>query len=217
MATVLSIMDRNSWSARTDNIAVVSVKDRSVTLIPRDLFSSRVDDRINTVMGIGGHALFFKCLQDYGFPVNQGICLLPEATAKALATMTLEVPVEKEETFLYPNSPLEPIHLKNKIIKFSPPKETLSGERIHQWLGARIHPDWQGSDLDRLRRQIVFTRCLIRAGFDFRKFLEFQESLKSTGDQALGEIREVREDWKFSIYDHVRHWTVNGKQVLVPA
>ena len=90
-------------------------------------------------------------------------CVTREATEAALADVSVTVPVPARMVFEYPLEPTARIEDGSKTITFEPPAERLSGERIHQWLGARA-----GSDLHRITRQQFFLRRLLERGFAVR-------------------------------------------------
>jgi hypothetical protein len=54
-ATVIGVMDRDSWAARTDNLVVIEPRRHRLFWIPRDRWSDVVGDRINTAFCRGGH------------------------------------------------------------------------------------------------------------------------------------------------------------------
>ena len=54
MATVVGILDQDSWSARTDNIVVADPVAKSLTWIPRDLWCAVLGDRINEAFALAG-------------------------------------------------------------------------------------------------------------------------------------------------------------------
>ena len=72
-------MDRNFWTARTDIIVIVIVneKDKTLTWLPRDVYSEIIKDRINVAYRKGGGNLLVKCLQHVDYAVTYCICLLP--------------------------------------------------------------------------------------------------------------------------------------------
>jgi len=213
MSTVIGVMDRNSWTARTDVIVVVDTINEAVTWVPRDLYVTRIKNRINTAYQKGQHHLLIECLRDLGFHADHSICLLPEMTARALADVEVTVPVKKRVAFVYPATPLTPIHISSKIIRFEAPSETLRGERIHQWLGARLSKWWQGSDIDRIRRHPVFVKELMKTKFDFRKFLT--GAVSDNMEAVVADVSKVKMGWKFIIFDNVRDATIDGYVCLL--
>jgi hypothetical protein len=167
-ATVVAILDRDEWSANTDIIVVADDHRRRLTWVPRDLWSNRLHGRINRAVSRGGCTELICALAEFGFVCDAGLVLRRSATEAALASVTVTVTVSRRLDFWYPLAPTLALEDGRKQISFSPPAELLSGERIHQWIGARKLVDGRGSDLSRLRRQHVFLRALLRQGFDFR-------------------------------------------------
>jgi anionic cell wall polymer biosynthesis LytR-Cps2A-Psr (LCP) family protein len=209
-------MDRAMWNARTDNIVVVDASTRSLTWIPRDLWSPLLSDRINIAFSKGGHEKLLAALRDHEVDVDESICLLRDAVDDALRDVSVTVPVEQPLRFWYPMTPESEIEDGRKEVAFDPPSEELSGERIHQWIGARYdvaHAD--GSDTSRFPRQQVLIRCLIEDGFDFSRVLDDETKVSLTGDAALTEVRQVRADWHYTALDDVWPAKVEGKSVLV--
>lgn len=215
MATVVSIMDRSEWTARTDNIVVVDAQQQSLTWIPRDLWSPTLHNRINVAFQRGGHSMLCAALVEQGVAATESLCLLRDAVTEALRETSLLVPVEEHLRFWYPMAPDLEIEDGRKLVEFSPPAEVLSGERIHQWLGARYAVKGPSSDLFRITRQQVLVRRLLEDGFDFTPALADPQSVSSTGAAALDELRAVRGDWRYEVMDDVAPEKIDGMTVLV--
>jgi hypothetical protein len=215
MATVVSIMDRSSWTARTDNIVVVDADLQALTWIPRDLWASTLRNRINVAFQRGGHPMLLRALAEHGAEVSESICLLRDALGAALRGVSVRVPIEEHLRFWYPMEPALEIEDGRKLVEFRPPSEMLAGERIHQWLGARYAVQGPSSDLFRIRRQQVFVRRLLEDGFDFTRALANPESISMTSARAVDELRNVRADWSFATMDDVAPETIDGMAVLV--
>jgi anionic cell wall polymer biosynthesis LytR-Cps2A-Psr (LCP) family protein len=215
VATVVSVMDRSSWTANTDNIVVVDARRRLLTWIPRDLWSPMLGDRINTAFLHGGHAALLAALVEQGEAVDEGLCLLRDAVGIALRDVVVRVPVDEPFQYWYPMEPERAIEDGRKLVEFNPPSEMLSGERIHQWLGARYALGRGGSDFYRIRRQQVFVRRLIEDGFDFTRAIANPDLFSMTGAAAREELRQVKADWRQTIMDDVVDEKINGKAVLV--
>jgi anionic cell wall polymer biosynthesis LytR-Cps2A-Psr (LCP) family protein len=60
----VAVMDRDSWGANTDNLAVVDPHRRSVVSVPRDLWCTSVGDRINRAWAEGGAPRLIAALPD---------------------------------------------------------------------------------------------------------------------------------------------------------
>jgi hypothetical protein len=112
--------------------------------------------------------------------------------------------------FSYPLSPTLPIEEGSKQIVFEPPGETLTGERIHQWIGARA-----GSDLHRIERQKIFLRRLIEEAFDFERLLDNSQGFRCSAPQVLEELSQVTAKWHFATLSPLAPQTIDGKMVLV--
>jgi len=215
VATVVSIMDRSEWTANTDNIVVVDAQQQSLTWIPRDLWSPTLHNRVNAAFKLGGHPMLCAALVEQGVPAAESLCLLRDAVTDALRETSVLVPVEEHLRFWYPMAPDLEIEDGRKQVEFSPPAEELSGERIHQWIGARYAVTGPSSDLFRIARQQVLVRRLLEDGFDFTRALANPQSVSSTGASALDELREVRGDWRYEVIDDVVPEKIDGMAVLV--
>lgn len=218
MPTVVGVMDRDSWNARTDNIVVVDPERRRLTWIPRDLWSARVDDRINEAFARGGHELFQAAVREVGLPARASVVVLRMAVERALSGLRITIPVDRPRRYWYPLEPTLRLQDGRKLVGFDPPREALEGERIHQWIGARSSADTPAPrlpDLDRIGRQQVFLRRLLEDGRDFAPVVA-DAALASVSDAgALEQLGLVRPDWDFRTFDRVEPRTIDGKHVLV--
>lgn len=215
-SVVVGILDRDAWKANTDILVIVNSTERSLLWVPRDLWCELIRNRINQAFLRGGFELLLAALADLGFPVNGALCLRRGATTTALRDVSVTVPVTETLEFWYPLSPTQPIEDGRKKIAFNPPEERLSGERIHQWVGARLMVNRSGSDLFRLRRQQVLLRALMADGFDFRRVLENPDLVQTAGPDPLAIVAQVRPDWSMSVFDKVVNAMIDGKAVLLP-
>ena len=215
-AMVVGIMDRDHWTARTDNIVVVDGRRRRLLWIPRDLWSDVVGDRINEAYGRGGHKLLLAAVRELGIPVESSVVLLRSAVERALDGLRISVPVDRPRRYWYPLEPTLRLQDGAKLIVFEPPQEMLAGERIHQWVGARKSADSPPPklpDFDRIERQQVFVRRLLEEGFDFLSTLSDTARVAVSGAHAL-EHRGVDHTWAMRTYDRVEPVTIDGKMVL---
>ena len=80
--------------------------------------------------------------------------------------------------FWYPLTPTSPIREAKKRIVFEPPIEKLSGERLHQWLGARRRIDKPSDDRGRIVRQQELVAVALGEGIDFRRFIADPETVR---------------------------------------
>jgi hypothetical protein len=91
--------------------------------------------------------------------------------------------------------------------------ERLSGERLHQWVGARYAVDGVSSDLHRLARQGVLLRALLQQGADFSLVLADPALVTIEGD-PLSVLSQVRAVWQMRVFDRVRDETIGKRMVL---
>ncbi len=214
-AVVVAILDRDDFGANTDVIVLVDDRRRRLTWVPRDLWSPLVGDRINKAFARGGGDLLLRALAGLRFRCSGALVLRRSATEAALDGVTVVVPVSERLDFWYPEHPTRPIEEGRKAIAFEPPQETLSGERIHQWLGARTMIGRPGSDLLRCDRQQVFLRALLEKGFDFAAVLAEPSFHRIAGTDPRPVLAKVAAGWDMRTFRRVRDATVNGKAVLV--
>lgn len=216
MATVVTVMDRDGFDQRTDNIVVVQPRRRRLLWVPRDVWCEPIGDRINGAFCAGGHAGLLTGLASLGMAVDHSVCVPRAAVERALADVVVSVPVTEPLRFWYPLDPRTRVQDGRKPVDFQPPREELSGERIHQWLGARHGRDAAvpASDLARIRRQQVFVRALLRQGFDFAALLDDPDPPWSSDAAALADLRRVRSWWRLCSADQVDDRVVDGLQVL---
>ncbi len=216
MATVISVMDRDAWDARTDIIVVVDPRKWRLVWIPRDVWCEKLGDRINRAFSIGGHQALIDGLAQLGFRVDHSLCLRRQATERALADVTVSVRVKKPQQFWYPLSPTEAIEDGRKPVDFVPPFEALSGERLHQWIGARYRRDASDStDFERIRRQQILLRALLKIGFAFDLVLKDPSLVAMSSERALADLRRVRRWWRFGRLRRLSDREIDGMQVLV--
>ncbi|WP_217576584.1 hypothetical protein [Mesorhizobium sp. GbtcB19] len=215
-AVVVAILDRDNWDANADIIVVADVSRRQLTWVPRDLWSPLVSDRVNAAFALGGGTLLLDALAGLGFTAESAICLRRGATEAALASVSVRVPVGEPLDFWYPLIPTSRLEDGRKQVSFRPPGENLSGERLHQWIGARTMVNGEGTDFHRMRRQIVFLRALVAQGFDFHQALKDPALVRITGEDPLPLLARVSANWRMRVHDWVDDAVIGGKMVLVP-
>jgi anionic cell wall polymer biosynthesis LytR-Cps2A-Psr (LCP) family protein len=208
-------MDRAHWGARTDNIVVADPGARELIWVPRDLWAESLHSRINTVFSAGGHEALIGALAELGLAVEHSLCFSREAVERALAGATVTVPVEERLDFWYPLSPMQPIEQGRRQVTFEPPEERLSGERIHQWLGARLAVGRPSSDLERIGRQQAFVLALLEDGFDWAQLVADPELVSKSSEDAIADVRAVRAGWTARTLGPVAPETIDGMMVLV--
>jgi anionic cell wall polymer biosynthesis LytR-Cps2A-Psr (LCP) family protein len=218
-ATVIGVMDRDSWAARTDNIVVIEPRRRRLFWIPRDLWSEIVGDRINEAFGRGGHQLLLAAIRELGLPAESSVVLLRSAVEQALNGLRVTVPVARPMRFWYPLEPTQRLEDGAKLVGFDPPEETLDGERIHHWIGARRSADkpLRLPDLDRIQRQQILIGRLLEEGYDFSRALVDPALVAMSSATALQSfaLGGSRHGWSFRTYSKLEPVTIDGKMVLV--
>jgi hypothetical protein len=217
-ATVVGIMDRDSWTANTDNIVIVNARRRLLCWVPRDIWSPVLGDRINAAYSKGGHVAFQSALRELGLPVSSSIVLLRAAVERALADLRITVPVARTRRYWYPATPVSRLQDGAKLVVFEAPQETLEGERIHQWIGARKSADQPAPrlpDLDRIERQQILARRLLEERFAFSRVLEDPTLVSVSAATALEQLARVRADWTMRAVSDVEPVTIDGKHVLI--
>ncbi len=212
---VVAILDRDNWTANTDIIVVVDADKRRLVWVPRDLWSPLVNDRVNAAFAKGGGGLLLDALAELGLAAGSVLCLRRAASEAALEGASVTIPVSEPLDFWYPVTPTSRIEDGRVEVSFRPPGETLSGVRLHQWIGARTMVNGKGTDFHRMKRQTVFLRALIAQGFDFRRALKDPELVNIHGEDPLPLLARVSANWRMRLHDWVADAVVDGKMVLV--
>lgn len=207
----IAIMDEDNWTSNTDIMVVVDLRRRRLTWVPRDLWSERLGDRINTAFAAGQ---LLPTLTELGFRCDGAICFRRGATIAALADIEVEVPVTRLLDFWYPMSPMQPIEAGRKQVSFRPPSEILSGERLHQWVGARHSLDGLSSDLHRLARQGVLLQALLVQKADFARLLTDPALVRMEGANPLSVLAQVDASWRMRVFTRVYDDRIVGRMVL---
>ena len=213
MNVVVGILDQ---CGNTDNIVFVNTLERTLTWIPRDLYSFYIQDRVNAAYARGGHLLLVEVLKKLGFAANFSACVSNRMSRELLNNYKITVPVECLADYFYPIIPFEPIEAGKKIVSFRPPFETLEGERIHQFLGARFRVNDSDyvdlPDFERCSRQMLFLKQMLIEKFDFSFFLD--KDIFSD-PKAIEFLSLVDANYEFKLYKNCRPVTMNKKSVLV--
>lgn len=215
MTTIVGVMDEDRWSARTDNLVRVDTGNRELLWIPRDLWCECLQDRINTAYAGGGPPALRAALAEHLLPVEHVVCVRRGATEAFLRDVSVTVPVDQKREYWYPKDPGGTLEEGRRRIVFTPPKEVLSGIRLHEWVGARKPVHGGGSDLHRIARQQVLLRRLLEEGFDFSPLLADPDRIRVSEPEALVDLRRVSVHWRFETFDDVSARTLDGKMVLV--
>jgi hypothetical protein len=215
VSTVVTVMDRDGWDANTDVIVLVEPARRRLLWIPRDTWCPHLGDRVNAAFKRGGHRQLIPALAELGLRADHSVCLARPAIRQALRDASVRVPVARPLVLRYPLAPEQRIEDGEKLVRFDPPVETLEGERVHQWIGARFEAGRPSSDLDRIARQQVFVRALLELRFDFARAVADPDWVSTSGPTALDELRAVDPSWRFGTLTRLRPATIAGKAVLV--
>jgi hypothetical protein len=215
MAVVIGILDEDVWQSRTDNVVHVDPARRSLTWIPRDLWCECVGDRINRAYKLGGPELLLAACREHGFAAQHAIVVRRGATESFLSGLSVTVPVAQTEEYWYPAYPGARVQDSRRRVIFRAPEETLTGIRLHEWIGARTSVNRDRTDLDRLARQQVFIRRLLEEQVEFSSILDDTDRLRISDPKAIEVLARVRPDWDFSTFDRVHRAEVDGKQALV--
>ena len=202
-------MDRAGFEANTDIMVLVEPEQARLLWIPRDLWSETLQDRINTAYKLGGHQLLLKSLSEHGLEAAESLCFSRTATERAFEHVAVTGPVPVRMVFSYPLTPTSRIEDGSKLIEFNPPAETLRGERIHQWIGAR-----GGSDLHRIERQKILLKRLIDIKFDFQMLLSEPAWYRCSNSAVFPELRKIRSDWKFETLANLFPRGIDNKLIL---
>jgi anionic cell wall polymer biosynthesis LytR-Cps2A-Psr (LCP) family protein len=202
-------MDGPSFERNTDVIVVASPRERMLTWVPRDLWSEEQGLRINAAYARGGHDALVAALAEQGLAVEHSICLRPDGIRPALEGVTITMPIRRPEELRY----------AGEWMRFEPPVEELSGERIHAWIGARMRredppPGWL-PDLDRIRRQQELVAVLLGERFDFSRFVAPGLPVEVSGEAALNELAQVQWAWTFLTIADVEPAEIAGQEVLI--
>jgi anionic cell wall polymer biosynthesis LytR-Cps2A-Psr (LCP) family protein len=214
MATAVAIMDDASFDSNTDVLAVVDPAQAQIVSVPRDLWCESISDRVNTAYASGGPELLRSALAEHGLTADHAVCLLPAAIEAGLDGVEVDVPVESLLAFWYPRRRGRPIEEGRRLVVFEPPAERLAGERLHEWIGARVARVGFGSDLGRIERQQQLLRALLRDGIDFSGFLSRSEAVAVSSPEALVELRKVSTNWRLSTLPGLQRARIDGKEVL---
>jgi anionic cell wall polymer biosynthesis LytR-Cps2A-Psr (LCP) family protein len=215
MATALAIMDRASFDANTDVIVVADPGRARLTWVPRDLWCEELGDRVNQAYRLGGHTVLARALCEHGIEIDHSVCARRDAIEAVAAELVVRMPVRERRAFWYPVSPTAPIEEGRREIVFEPPFEDLTGERIHQWVGARYAVDGTGTDLDRIARQQELVALLLGDGSDLSRAADNPEALRASGPEALDELGQVDATWAIATFGPLQPRTIDGKDVLV--
>jgi len=218
MASLILVMDENNFSGRTDVMVIVDPAGKSCVWVPRDLWSPLISERINAVFKRGRHALIFWALKEHKLFFDHSLCFSRNAVERCLEGVRITVPVTSRLEFIYPLHSTAPIEEGSRRIVFNPPAECLSGERIHQWIGARSTPlgQWRGGDLNRIERQMIFVQSLLEQGADVSAVFDKTGQYSCTNlSFVVNELKQITPEWTFDTFMPLCVAKIDGKDVFV--
>ncbi len=225
---VIAVMDRNEWTANTDIIVIVVPSQKKLIWIPRDFYCETINNRINRAFCKGRSSLLLKCINTIGFNFNieHCVCLLPTAIEKFIKQIgSIEVPVEIKREFKYPLHRHKPIEEGFRVITFNEPSEILSGDRFHEWIGARyaVNPKGLiGSDFDRIFRQQILIKELLNKNVNLNiidgeiiKNINDINDIRGLDTQIIQILKTIDNTWSSSTLQNLVNTRINNKIVLV--
>jgi anionic cell wall polymer biosynthesis LytR-Cps2A-Psr (LCP) family protein len=225
---VIAVMDRNEWTANTDIIVIVIPSQKKLVWIPRDLYSETINNRINKAFCKGRTDLLLKCVNAIGFNFNieHCICLWPTSIEKFINKIgSIEVPVKTTRELKYPLHRHKPIEEGFKVITFNEPSEILTGDRFHEWIGARyaVKPKGLiGCDLDRIIRQQILIKELLNKNVDLNiidgeiiKNIEDIKDIRGLNVETIQILKSIDSSWSISTIKHLDNKRINNKSVLI--
>jgi anionic cell wall polymer biosynthesis LytR-Cps2A-Psr (LCP) family protein len=171
---IIGMMDRNDFiNARMDNIIYINPNYKTIQWIPRDLYTQLINNRINTAYRLGkGSECLINCLKEFNIDVKHCLCLLPSFFEECIEIIKeIKIPVNKDLKFFYPLHRYTLIEDGKKIIEFKAPSEILSGDRIHEWIGARYSIKKDTTDIHRISRQEILLTEIIKNKIDFSNLI----------------------------------------------
>jgi len=211
MSTAVAVMDRSGRQANTDVIVVARPRRRELLWVPRDLWSERLGRRINEAFAVGGHEALLRTLRDAGIRAAHSVCVPREVCEEIVDAIEVVVPVDEPLRYWYPLTPTSRLEDARKLVRFDPPSERLAGERLHQWLGARFAAGRPSSDLERIGRQQLALREVLRQGLARGSWTQ---RLWLSDPGALEELSGVGPDWRLSRLTGFAPVTVDGDKVV---
>lgn len=208
-------MDRDSWSARTDIVVIVDMDKKTITWVPRDVYVECIQNRINTAYAKGGADLLKEALISLGFNIDVVICVLPEAVNTYIQSIdSIQIRLHERLEFKYPLHRHTPIEEGSKRIIFDKMPD-LSGDRIHEWIGARYSPnELYATDLFRIVRQMHLVQKLIA----HNKYVTYStENSKGLTEEFYRILCKVDSSFTFHCYDLMKSEIIRKMDVFTPA
>ncbi len=215
---VITIMDRNTWTANTDIIIFVNPSKKELTWIPRDMYIKEIDKRINAAYRTGRDQLLFESLKSINYDVSYNLCILPNAINDFFNQIEeIIVPVNFDRLFFYPLHRHQPIENGKKIIEFKEPSELLKGDRFHEWIGARygaIPKSVYSSDFDRIKRQQILVKEILKTKKNSINSYD-EKSIRGLNNEILEILKNIDNTWTFNMTRNITCKTINKKSVVV--
>ncbi len=198
----IGIMDRNDWKARTDIIIIINFVNKTLTWIPRDTFCNLINNRINMAYSVGKDILLKKCLFELKYKVKDVICILPMFIEQIFNLIgEIKVPITENLSFYYPLHRHLPIENGKKIIYFNSPFDILSGDRFHEFIGARyaLKPKGIiGTDIHRIKRQQILLKEILQNKYNFN--INYDEKyIMGINENIINNLKQIDETWNFII------------------
>ena len=216
---IVCIMDRNSWKARTDIIVIVRTKEKTLEWVPRDLYSKFITNRINVAYARGGEDLLIKSLHEFNIFATACVCILPDCVNDNFNYIgEIAVPVSEDMTFKYPLHRHQPIEEGHRIIEFHKPRELLSGDRFHEWVGARYRIPAtinKYPDFDRIRRQQILLKELLHKKHTFS---HSPTTVRGLTPDIIAVLSTINSSWIIKSLRDIdyRAHTIRGISVMLP-
>lgn len=208
-------MDEPGFSGNTDVVVVADPSRQRLLWVPRDLWCPALGNRVNRAVAEGGDPALVMALAEHGIAAQHTVVLGREAAESCLAPVRATVPLERREEFWYPARAGRAIEEGRRRVRFDPPAVMLTGDRVHEWIGARYRVSGAGSDLERIRRQQALLEVLLADGFAFSGALDVEGAVRISGPGALADLRRVRPGWAMETLGGLEDALIDGKQVLL--
>jgi len=102
-----------------------------------------------------------------------------------------------------------------KIIEFKAPSEILSGDRFHEWIGARYSINRDATDFDRIYRQEILLTEIIKNKIDFSNLVN-SKNYNGLNEYIINIIKSIDDTWKIKNikYSDFLNIKVNKRDML---
>jgi len=160
-------MDEPAFDANTDVLVVVDPGAERLLWVPRDLWCPQLRHRVNRAYAMGGEETLRAALAAHRILAEHTLVAGRQAAERCLDHVRVTVPVPSPIELWYPQVRGSRIEEGRRPVRFDPPAAELSGERVHEWIGARYSPAGSGSDLHRIRRQQTLLIALLEQQPEF--------------------------------------------------